>query len=453
MKRVAAYCRVSTNKELQKTSLKIQTEAFRKIIEEHDDWEFAGIYADEGITGTSIRSRKQFMQMIEDAKNGKIDYILSKSISRFARNTLDTLKYTRELKECGVGVYFEEQSLDTLSLASEIFLTIHAAFAQEESHSISENMKRGYQNRFSMLRPKWSSTYGYKNVDGEWLIVESEARVVREIFDSFCKGRSLTEIAKALNENNIPAPCGKHWYVYTIAAIIHNEKYMGDVEMQKTVTIDHLTHKKAVNKTLPRYYSQDHHRPIVSAESYHLAQRIMKMKNAHRGAVQYPFYGFVKCPRCGENMVAVQLRTRGLERAWFCPHHRKACIREKYLFGLFGEKRVTYFELASSIYSITFDLSGVYPDFSKVFITYSDGSTAEKHIEFKKPSEIPAEDVSIGEIVTINGRKIESDFKSRASAESIFNLWEYLDSLKVDLTDEIPIVTRSGSNEDKADSV
>ena len=183
--RVAAYCRVSTDLECQRSSLENQMELFRHRIENHPGWELCGIYVDKGLTGTSSKVRPDFLRMIADAEAGKIDYIITKSISRFSRNTVDLLNYVRRLRDVGVGVFFEEQKLDTGTIFSEMLLTIHGAFAQEESHSISENLKSGKRKRYAMGIPQWFAVYGYRKGKrkGEWEIIEEEADVIRLIFD------------------------------------------------------------------------------------------------------------------------------------------------------------------------------------------------------------------------------------------------------------------------------
>lgn len=284
MKKVAAYCRVSTDKDIQQSSLELQMESYRDIISSHEDWELAEIYADEGKSGTATKSRKEFNRMIIDAQNGKIDYILAKSISRFARNTVDTLEYTRKLRDLGVGVFFEEQGLDTLSVTSEIFLTIHAAFAQEESHSISENMKHGLRNRVAMGIPKWSKTYGYRSENGKFIIDLAQASVVRYIFCSAANGMSLTEIVSSLKEQGIKSPSGKkEWFTHTVSMILRNERYIGDVQTQKTVTVDFLTHKRKINDgQVPNPYLSDDHEAIIDRETFERAGRA-----SQKGYIQY----------------------------------------------------------------------------------------------------------------------------------------------------------------------
>jgi DNA invertase Pin-like site-specific DNA recombinase len=467
-KRVAAYCRVSTDKELQKSSLELQTETFRQTILSHPDWELVRVYADEGLTGTSAKQRVQFKKMISDAKRGKIDYILAKSISRFARNTVDALKYTRELKELGVGVYFDEQSLDTLSVTSEIFLTIHAAFAQEESHSISENQKRGYRNRFALGIPKWSNTYGYRcDETDKWIIEQKEAVVVRKIFDMYIKGFSLPEISDYLVNKKIAPPVGEvNWYAHTLSVILHNEKYIGDVEMQKCYVTDHLTHKKISNKDkkLPKYYKKNHHTAIVSNEVYELAQIVLQLRNTHRGSIQYPFYGYLKCPHCGENMVGITLKTRGLERAWTCGGKEgegtsrrersacpPACVKEKYIIKAlataFREKEINipsveYYWLREYVESVTF----VENDWSKLVVNWLDGAQTVTSICYEKNSEIPTEKVIIdGDDIYFDGKFMGATFNDSVSAKSVLGIMEYLQDVKITDDEICPFVLRPGT--------
>ena len=192
MKRVAAYCRVSTKAQMQKSSLELQMGAYHRVIAENPDWQIAGIYSDRGVTGTIASIRPGFQQMIQDAEDGKIDIIMVKSISRFARNTVDLLTYVRRLRERGVGIYFEKERIDTMKMDSEILLTIRASFAQEESHSISENSKRGLRNRMKLGIYGAKAPYGYRKSDGNTFVIEeSEAAVVRRIYRRAADGASL----------------------------------------------------------------------------------------------------------------------------------------------------------------------------------------------------------------------------------------------------------------------
>ena len=319
--RVAAYCRVSTDMEVQESSLETQMEAYNRKIAETPGWELAGIYVDKDRTGTMTKARDGFNQMIEDARAGKVDYIIAKGISRFARNTVDTLEYTRELKALGIGVYFEKDKLDTMSLSSEMVLTILAAFAQEESHSISENMKRGIRHRFRMGIEKWSNLFGYeRGKDGEWIINEKEAKVIRKIYDDYYRGYGSQQIADRLNKRKIPSPSGTKWYCSTVAWIIANEKYSGDILMQKTYIVDHLTHKKVKNNdaAIEQYFASDHHPAIIPRELDNKVRMVHSLVNPLEGGMQYPYYGFLKCPYCGANLVKVVSADTDNPSVWIC---------------------------------------------------------------------------------------------------------------------------------------
>lgn len=320
--KVAAYCRVSTDMEIQKQSLETQMAAYNKVIKEHPGWVLAGIYADRGISGTTVRHREEFKHMIEDARQGKIQYILAKSIARFSRNTVDALAYVRELKSYGVSVYFEKEKLDTGSAVSEFLLSIFAAAAQEEIISLSNNMKVGRRMRYAAGIPQWAHVYGYYLGDnGEWLIKEDEAIIVRRIFDEYTTGKSLPEICKGLMEDGIPSSGGKvRWLPKSTADILHNEKYIGDVRMQKTYISDPIQHLKVENREakLKQYYKENHHEAIVDRRIFQMAQNIAAMKDMHRGTRQYPYYGFLKCPICGENMVRCKLPRNNQTFGWTC---------------------------------------------------------------------------------------------------------------------------------------
>ncbi|MBR4538474.1 MAG: recombinase family protein [Clostridia bacterium] len=337
--KVAAYCRVSTDKEIQQQSLDTQMAAYNKVIEEHPGWVLAGIYADKGISGTTVRHREEFKRMIEDAKAGKIQYILAKSISRFARNTVDTLAYVRELKSCGVSVFFEKEKLDTGNAVSEFLLSIFAASAQEEIFSLSNNMKVGKRMRYAAGIAEWTHLYGYRCAeDGTWVIDDEEGKIVKRIFEEYTSGCALPELCRKLMDDRVPSPGGKQiWLPKTVGNIIHNEKYAGDLRMQKTYISDPIQHIKISNRDakLKQYYKENHHKAIVDHRTYQIAQMISTMKDPHRGVAQYPYYGFLKCPICGQNMVHCAMPRNSYTFAWTCGgkaskkgelrKHRTAC--------------------------------------------------------------------------------------------------------------------------------
>ena len=267
-RRVAGYGRVSTDMEEQLTSYEAQIRYYTDYIKSREDWEFVGVYTDEGITGTSTKHRNGFKQMIQDALDGKIDLIITKSVSRFARNTVDSLVTVRELKAHNVEVYFEKENIYTFDGKGELLITIMSSLAQEESRSISENVTWGHRRRFAdgkLIMP-FSSFLGYeRGEDGQPQIVESEAKIVRLIYKMFIEGKTPTYIAKYLTGQGIPTPrrC-KVWGSTTVESILTNEKYKGAALLQKTFTTDFLTKSKKINEgEIPQYYIENSHPAIV----------------------------------------------------------------------------------------------------------------------------------------------------------------------------------------------
>lgn len=283
--RVAAYCRVSTEEESQQTSYTSQKAYYTDLILSHKGWTMAGIYADEGKSGTNRKSRINFNRMIDDAKAGKIDYIITKSISRFARNTVDALDCVRELQRLSppVGIYFERENIDTLNQNSEMFLTFYCSMAQEESRSISENIKWSLTKNMEKgkERVNLNRMIGYdRGPDGEWVINETQAATVHYIYSRFTQGASASRIVKELNEMNMLTVNGKQWRCDAVVMVLRNEKYCGDLISQKSFTESFLTHKKVRNTgEKKQYYIRDHHIPIVSREMWDKAQEIL---DSHR---------------------------------------------------------------------------------------------------------------------------------------------------------------------------
>ena len=263
-KRIAAYCRVSTDQEEQLSSFEAQVSYYTNFIERNPDFECAGIYADEGISGTNTKKREQFNRMIEDCKAGKIDGIITKSISRFARNTLDCLNYVRQLKDLGIGVTFEKENIFTLDSKGEVLLSILSSLAQDESRSISENSTWGIRRRFEQGRLFINTTkfLGYdKDKNGNLVINEKQAKIVRRIYKEFLDGKGANRIARDLEKDRVPNWHGKaKWYENSIRKMLTNEKYMGDALLQKTYTVDFLNKKREENTgQVPQYYVEDSH--------------------------------------------------------------------------------------------------------------------------------------------------------------------------------------------------
>ena len=312
-KRVCAYGRVSTDDEEQLTSYNSQIKYYTEKIKSNPDWEFVGIYADEGISGTQVKNRTEFQRMIDDAMNGKIDIILAKSISRFARNTVDTLKYVRDLRDRKVDIYFEKENIHTLDLDSEVFLTVYSAFAQAESESTSQNVKLGL--KAMMKRGEYVGSpdcYGFDwNKETKQLdINEEQAEVVRMIFNWYVSGMGCRRIANKLEEMKIPSYTGARWSTSSVSNMIHQEKYVGDLLQQKSYTVSPITHKSVLNKgEKDKYYIKDHHEAIISRDIWDKAQEIaskrsksMTMKGyTSRETSKYAFSSKIKCAFCGTN--------------------------------------------------------------------------------------------------------------------------------------------------------
>ncbi len=305
-KKVAAYARVSTNFDEQVSSFEAQRDYYTNHIKSKPEWQFVGVYTDEGISATSTKNREGFNQMIEDALDGKIDLIITKSVSRFARNTVDTLTTVRKLKENGVEVYFEKENIYTMDSKGELLITIMSSLAQEESRSISENVTWGHRKRFSdgKVSLPYGQFLGYeKGEDGLPKIVEKEAEVVRKIYRLFLKGKTPSGIAKELTEENIPTPGGKKvWCSSTVQSILQNEKYKGDALLQKSYTVDFLTKKKKVNEgEVPQYYVENSHPAIIEPETFDLVQLEMKKRKEAKGYKTGGscFSGKIVCGECG----------------------------------------------------------------------------------------------------------------------------------------------------------
>ena len=314
-KRVAAYCRVSTDQEEQLSSYEAQVNYYTNYIENHPDYECAGIYADEGISGTSTKKREQFNRMIDDCKAGKIDMIITKSISRFARNTLDCLNFVRLLKDLGVGVTFEKEAIFTLDSKGEVLLSILSSLAQDESRSISENSTWGIRRRFEQGRLFINTTkfLGYdKDKNGNLVINEKQAKIVRRIFREFLDGKGACRIARDLERDRVFNWNGKaKWYEGSIRKMLTNEKYKGDALLQKTYTVDFLNKKRADNiGQVPQYYVEGSHPAIIDKAMWDAVQ--LEMDRRRNFALEYgiqkleyattdnPFAGRVICGSCGQ---------------------------------------------------------------------------------------------------------------------------------------------------------
>lgn len=301
-RRVAGYARVSTDHEGQATSYESQMRYYSEYINGRDDWEFVKMYSDEGISGTNTKLRTGFKSMVEDALDGKIDLIITKSVSRFARNTVDSLTTVRQLKEVGVEIYFEKENIWTLDSKGELLITIMSSLAQEESRSISENVTWGLRKQFAegKVHFPYTNVLGFKaGEDGAIVVDQDEAKTVRYIFQQALIGKSPYHIAKDLTEQVIPSPSGKsHWNATTIKRMLRNEKYKGDALLQKTYTTDFLTKKKNINRgELPQYYVENNHEAIVDRETFDAVQQVLENKG--RKSSTTIFSSKLVCGDCG----------------------------------------------------------------------------------------------------------------------------------------------------------
>ena len=307
LKKVAAYARVSCGKDEMIHSLSAQVSYYSQMIQNHPGWEYIGVYSDKAYTGTKS-ARPDFERLIKDCKLGKIDMVITKSISRFARNTLDTLTITRELKNLGVDVYFERERIHSISPDGELMLTILASFAQEESLSVSENCKWQIRNKFKNGElANLRFLFGYKISKGEIKIDEENAAIVKWIFDQYTSGTGYTKIAEMLREFGVPTIRGGKWTADRVRNIILNEKYKGDALLQKKFVSDHLTKALKKNKgELPMYYAEGTHEPIVEKDAFDKATEILeknrkKARTSRKTPQRYIFTGKIKCMNCGKN--------------------------------------------------------------------------------------------------------------------------------------------------------
>ena len=305
-RKVAGYARVSTDSDEQFTSYEAQVEYYTNYIKSNPRWEFVGVYTDEGISGLNTKHRDGFNQMIADALDGKIELIVTKSVSRFARNTVDSLTTIRKLKDKGVEVYFEKESIWTFDSKGELLLTIMSSLAQEESRSISENVTWSVRKRFADGRVSlaYSSFLGYdKSPDGNLVINPEEAKIVVLIYQMFINGKSPLTIARYLTEQGIPTPGGKtNWQTTTVKSILTNEKYKGDALLQKSFTIDFLSKKTKTNTgEIPQYYIEGNHEAIISPEEFDLVQAELERRKMYGRTISTTsvFSSKIRCCDCG----------------------------------------------------------------------------------------------------------------------------------------------------------
>lgn len=420
-KRVAAYARVSSGKDAMLHSLSAQISYYNSYIGKRGDWKFAGIYADEAITGTKD-ARPEFQRLLEDCRSKKIDMVITKSITRFARNTVTLLKAVRELKLLGIDVYFEKENIHSLSADGEFMLTILASYAQEESRSVSENLKWRIRKMFAKGRPNAGNMFGYKLFDGTLYVIPEEAEIVKTIFSDYLSGMGFYAIAKKLNDAGIPTRSGAVWDKSTIQKMLRNEKYSGDMLLQKTFSLDHLSKKKMMNHgELPMYQVIDSHEAIIDKVTFakvqsEIKQRAAKFHPKPKLNETYSFTGLISCGLCGKHYRRKQANvgTKYVKPVWICE-----------TFNTFGKKYCPSIQIPESILiSKTAEVLGTsdlndellkknilriqIPDHNRIVYVFKDGHSVE--VTWENPSRRESWDEAMKQVarerqLAINERK------------------------------------------------
>lgn len=389
-KRVAAYARVSSGKDAMLHSLSAQISHYNNYITRRSDWEFAGIYADEAMSGTKD-NRLEFQRMLADCRLGKIDMIITKSITRFARNTVTLLEVVRELKLLGIDVFFEKENIYTLSADGEFMLSLLASFAQEESRSASENQNWRIKRNFEQGKPCSGKLLGYRMVDGKFHIVPEEAEMVKQIFADYLSGMGTAMIVRKFNEAGIKTRHGCNWSCSGVSVILRNEKYTGDMLLQKTYRKDHISKKTVINHgEKPMYYVEDSHEAIIDKETFAAVQKEIERRakmhpprNIPEGP--YPFNGLIRCGICGDffRHRTIHAGSKCAKSVWICYTYNKLgksyCasryIPENILIALtletLGIDEISRELLMEHISKI------LIPDHRKIVYVFRDGRTKE----------------------------------------------------------------------------
>ena len=392
---VAAYARVSSGKDAMLHSLSAQVSYYSNLIQRNPEWRYAGVYVDEALTGTKD-NRKGFQRMLADCRAGKIDRIITKSISRFARNTVTLLETVRELKTLGVDVYFEEQNIHSMSGDGELMLSILASFAQEESLSVSENCKWRIRKQFESGEPAtWRFMYGYRIRKGVITIHEEEAAVVRWVFESYLDGVGIAQVSRIMRETQVPSCRGGMWSPKRVLDMLKNEKYAGNALLQKRYVADHLTKLEKNNHgELPKYYAEGTHPAIVPPETFLRVQEQMEQNRLRNGiakdAPRYSaFTGMLICENCGKRY---HRKVSCTEIAWNCATYlklgKKAChakqIPEDILMEVTASALDTD-EFDAELFRETVQEIGV-PAFNRLVFVMKDGTKVEREWHDKSRS-------------------------------------------------------------------
>ena len=376
-KRVAAYARVSAAKDAMHHSLSAQVSYYSALIQSRGEWEYAGVYADEAKTGTKD-SREEFMRLITDCKAGNVDMIITKSVSRFARNTVTLLSIVRELKTIGVDIYFEEQNIHTLSGDGELMLTILASYAQEESLSASENQKWRIRKNFNEGKPWNGVMLGYRQNNGKYVVVPEEAEIVRRIYSEYLAGHGINKIVNGLNADGILTKKGYAWRKCGVTRILRNYNYTGNLLLQRFYSENHLTKRKLENGgELPRYVAKNSHEAIITKEQFNAVQveisrRAAKYRSMKSSSATYPFTSLITCEKCGKHY---RRKTTPTGAVWICSTYnsqgKTACPSKQ-----IPENKLTEITSDLDISDITQITAG---DNNQLTFIYKDGSTETRH--------------------------------------------------------------------------
>ncbi len=444
--RVAAYCRVSTDDEEQISSYNSQMQYYNELINKNPEWKMVGIYADKAITGTSTEKRADFMRMINDCQNGDIDMVITKSISRFARNTVDTLHYVRLLKEKGVAIFFEEEHINTLSMDGELMLTVLSSVAQQEVHNTSAHVKKGLRMRMQrgeLVGFQGCLGFDYHKEDKSLSINEEEAKVVRRIFDRYLDGVGCTIIAKELTDDKVKSKRGQtKWTEGTIRTILRNEKYAGDLLLGKTFTLDPISKRRLKNLgEVDKYYIENHHEAIVPKEDFLQVQALLDARGTPKRSVGgrrqckvggiYTFSSKIKCGFCENTYVRkVDHRVKGREHVkWECMEFarngKRACSLSKPIPNEVLESAfVTVYNLLCGDLKTSF--KAVYDEIEKEF----DLDKISKEIE-KKENDLEKLKAKKAKLIDL---KLADSLDDTSYKESFEDVCQKIEKTKNDIT-------------------
>ncbi len=422
--KVAAYARVSTEKDEQHNSLEAQKDYFLKYIKNEPEWEYVGLYFDDGISGLSKKNRDGFNNLINDALDGRIDLIVTKSISRFARNTVDTISTIRKLKSKGIGVFFQKENINTLDSKGEFVLTLMSSFAQEESRSISENCTWGQRKRFAdgKVSIPFARFLGYdRGENGELVVNEGEAKIVKYIYSLFILGFTLSEIKTALESFDIKSPGGTYsWNHRNIKSILTNEKYKGDALLQKSFTVDFLTKEKKKNKgEIPQYYVTGNHEAIIPPSTFDRVQRLLEQRKAGKNRISSVsiYSSKIKCGDCGSwyGSKTWHSTSKYRQRIWQCNHK----FEEKCTTPHLTEEEIQdlFLQAINKLVKNKQEIISNHKEMAKIIF---DTSALEmEKIELEEELNIVAEQVN--DCINENARKVQNQDEYEVRYSSLVN--------------------------------